>query len=126
MCRAIVTQIGCPYFRHRVYVSMYTNRCITIHTAVRLGINESFTYPYTNPQDGLMYESKYCPKKGCDSPMAKYMHQGERKMRCTKTKCRHITRSLVSVYCHQGGAAPSSERIQTELALYFAWGTAVH
>ena len=75
---------------------------------------------------GLLFESKYCPKQNCGSPQAKYFHMGEWKMRCTKTKCRHITRSLVSVYFHQGGAAPSSDRIQTELALCFAWGTASH
>jgi len=126
MCRVIDTPIGCPSCRHCVYAFTHTNRCITVHTAARLGIDESFMYSYTNPQAGLMYESKYCPKKGCGSPMAKYSHQGENKMRCTKTKCRHITRSLVSVYYHQGGATPSSDRIQTELALCFAWGTALH
>ena len=54
-------------------------------------------------QEKLVYESKFCPKEACGSPMVPYMHQGEKKMRCSKKKCNHITREHVSVYYHQSG-----------------------
>ena len=118
-----------------------------------------------------MYQSRWCPKPDCGSPMDPHYHRGEHKMRCSKRKCQHITRDLVSVYFHQAGTShiatrphvrcihPSPSvhlctmivhrrpsqcitlhcrptgnkeggattyRIQTEIAMCFAWGTVPH
>ena len=128
-----------------------------------------------NPQEGLYFESKYCSKPACGSPMIPYHHLGRSKMRCSKKKCQHISAKHVSVYFHQSGAthiairclcdAPCNRhpvahphahvyavvsmmhvtrrpiggssrkaaeqfalsiRTQTEIAMCFAWGTAMH
>ena len=54
-------------------------------------------------QERLTYESKFCPKEGCGSPMVPYVHLGKKKKRCSKKKCNHITREYVSEYYHQSG-----------------------
>ena len=50
-----------------------------------------------------MYQSKWCPKPDCGSPMDPHYHQGEHMMRCSKRKCLKVTPVLVSVYFHTKG-----------------------
>ena len=70
----------------------------------------SSIYRHANPQEGLFFESKFCPKDGCGSPMIPYSHRGRDCMRCSKKKCQHITNRNVSVYFHQKGAAHTAVR----------------
>ena len=63
-----------------------------------------------NPQEGLYFESKYCPKEAGGSPMKPYTHLGRAKMRCGKKKCQHITAKHVSVYFHANGATHTAVR----------------
>ena len=51
-----------------------------------------------------MYKSINCAKPGCGSSMMLREHCGERKMICTKHKCRALTREFLSVYFSQHGA----------------------
>ena len=67
-------------------------------------------FPKLYAQDGLQYESKFCPKQDCGSPMMVRWHKGVKKMQCTKQKCKHLTRDLVSVYYHQSGTSPLAVR----------------
>ena len=74
---------------------------ITPHAAyndsVQCTSHRSYMYSFMYAQEKLVYKSKYCPKRDCGAPMAKYIHLGVKKMRCTKKKCNHITRELVLV-----------------------------
>ena len=51
-----------------------------------------------------MYRPTNCPKPGCGAPMRlRPNHMGERKMVCTKHKCRCLQAEWVSVYFNQKG-----------------------
>ena len=94
-----------PIYQSTV-VYVYAPRTHLSHTlsvARVCRIDHLCVYALLYTQEKLVYESKFCPKEACGSPMVPYMHQGEKRMRCSKKKCNHITREHVSVYYHQAG-----------------------
>ena len=56
-------------------------------------------------QDGLIVESRYCPRENCRAPMVTRMHRGIARRQCSKQKCKCITPKYVSAYYTTKGGA---------------------
>ena len=95
--------IFAPYRYTTMSMCVYTNLITMRVTSAYHSIHPASMHSYMCAQEQLLFESKYCPKQGCGSPQAPYLHRGMKRMRCTKTKCQHITRHLVSTYFHFRG-----------------------
>ena len=86
----------------------------------------SSLYSFMYTQARLLYESVYCPKDGCGSPMASYIHRGIRKPKppyhlgarqCVLPPIRYISHRLTSlVSCTH--VVPSVHQFITYLHLH--------
>ena len=76
------------------------------------------SYSYTTPsavytKDRVWTEVTHCPVLNCRSPMAKFVHSGVTKQRCTKVKCRRIAPTHVSCYFIRKGVGLSCSLFMT-------------
>ena len=70
------------------------------------------------PQEELLYKSINCSKPGCGSPMMLRVHRGERKMVCTKHKCRALSQEFLSVYFVYHGATAVRCRLLPSIVVH--------